>query len=129
VASICTSDVKAKELDSPLAWGAGVVGGSVPTAGAAAAECVIGGREEAAQEQHRASIGSAGCRWTIANTCVSSPIHMCIITVRAAILINHPSRVTWHMSDQYFISDDSIIRSLVVHCCLSPTRVCSCDTI
>jgi hypothetical protein len=24
VASICTSDVKAKELDSPLAWGAGV---------------------------------------------------------------------------------------------------------
>jgi hypothetical protein len=36
VGSICTSDVKAKESDSPLAWGAGVVGGSVPTAGAAA---------------------------------------------------------------------------------------------
>ena len=44
VAGIGTSDVKAKELDSPLAWGAGVVGGSVPTAGAAATECVIGGR-------------------------------------------------------------------------------------
>jgi hypothetical protein len=48
VASICTSDVKAKESDSPLAWGEGVmVGGSVPpTAGAAVAECIIGGREE-----------------------------------------------------------------------------------
>jgi hypothetical protein len=43
VAGIWTSDVKAEELDSPLAWGAGVVvGGSVPMAGAAAAECVIG---------------------------------------------------------------------------------------
>jgi hypothetical protein len=43
VAGICTSDVKAEELDSPLAGGgAGVVrvGGSVPTVGAAAAECV-----------------------------------------------------------------------------------------
>jgi hypothetical protein len=37
VAGIGTSNIKAKELDSPLAWGAGagagVVGGSVPTAG------------------------------------------------------------------------------------------------
>jgi hypothetical protein len=40
VAGIGTSNAKAKELDSPLAWGAGVVGGPVPTAGAAAAEGV-----------------------------------------------------------------------------------------
>jgi hypothetical protein len=50
VAGIGTSNVKAKELDSPLAWVAGVVGGSVPTAGAAAAEGVIGGREENAMK-------------------------------------------------------------------------------
>jgi hypothetical protein len=38
VAGICTSNIKAKELDIPLAGGAGVVGGgAVPTAGAAAA--------------------------------------------------------------------------------------------
>jgi hypothetical protein len=43
VAGIGTSNIKAKELDSPLAWGAGVVGGSIPTA----AEGVIGGWEEA----------------------------------------------------------------------------------
>jgi hypothetical protein len=57
VAGICTSDVKAEELDSPLAWGAGVVGGSVPTAGAAAAECVIGGREESDKSSRASSTG------------------------------------------------------------------------
>jgi hypothetical protein len=41
VAGIGTSNVKAKELDSPLAWGAGVVSGSVPPAGAATAESII----------------------------------------------------------------------------------------
>jgi hypothetical protein len=60
VASICTSDVKAKELDSPLVWGAGVVGGSVPTAGAAAAECVIGGREESDKSSRARSAGNQG---------------------------------------------------------------------
>jgi hypothetical protein len=60
VASICTSDFKAKELDSPLAWGAGVVGGSVPTAGEAAAEYVIGGREESDKSSRARSAGNQG---------------------------------------------------------------------
>jgi hypothetical protein len=34
VASIGTGQIKAKELDSPLSWGVGVVGGIAPTAGA-----------------------------------------------------------------------------------------------
>jgi hypothetical protein len=53
-----TSNIKAKGLDSPLAWGAGVVGGSIPTARAAAAEGVIGGCWEEADKSSRAS--SAG---------------------------------------------------------------------
>jgi hypothetical protein len=60
VAGIGTSNIKAKELDSPLAWGAGVVGGSVPTAGAAAAEGVIGGREEADKSSRASSAGNQG---------------------------------------------------------------------
>jgi hypothetical protein len=53
-------------LDSPLAWGAGVVGagvvgGYVPTAGAAAAEGVIGGREEADKSSGASSAGNQGC--------------------------------------------------------------------
>jgi hypothetical protein len=49
VAGIGTSNIKAKELDRPLAGGggAGVVGGAIPTARAAAAEGVIGSWEEA----------------------------------------------------------------------------------
>jgi hypothetical protein len=62
VAGICTSNIKAEELDSPLAWGAGVVGGAIPTAGAAAAECVIGSREES-DKSGRAS--SAGIRVSV----------------------------------------------------------------
>jgi hypothetical protein len=60
VAGIGTSNIKAKELDSPLAWGAGVVGGSVTTAGAAAAEGVIGGREEADKSSRASSAGNQG---------------------------------------------------------------------
>jgi hypothetical protein len=60
VAGIGTSYVEAKELDSPLAWGAGVVGGSIPTAGAAAAEGVIGGREEADKSRGASSAGNQG---------------------------------------------------------------------
>jgi hypothetical protein len=45
VAGIGTSNIKAEELDSLLA-GAGVVGGTVPTAGAAAAESIISSRKE-----------------------------------------------------------------------------------
>jgi hypothetical protein len=60
VAGIGTSNNKAKELDSPLAWGAGVVGGSVPTARAAAAEGVIGGWEEADKSSRASSAGNQG---------------------------------------------------------------------
>jgi hypothetical protein len=44
VAGICTRNSKAEELDSPLE--AGVVGGTVPTAGAASAESIISSRKE-----------------------------------------------------------------------------------
>jgi hypothetical protein len=60
VAGICTSSIKAEELDSPLAWGAGVVGGAVPTAGAAVAECVIGSREESDKSGRASSAGNQG---------------------------------------------------------------------
>jgi hypothetical protein len=60
MAGICTSDVKAEELDGPLAGGAGVVGGSVPTAGAAAAECVIGGGKESDKSSRASSAGYQG---------------------------------------------------------------------
>jgi hypothetical protein len=60
VASICMSHVKAKELDSPLAWGAGVVGGSVPTAGAAVAKGVIGSWEESDKSSRASSAGNQG---------------------------------------------------------------------
>ena len=60
MAGICTSNIKAKELGSPLAWGTGVVGGSVLTAGAAAAERVIGGREESDKSGRASSAGNQG---------------------------------------------------------------------
>jgi hypothetical protein len=43
---------KAAELDSPLLRGAGVVGGAVPTAGAGAAEGVMG-QQVGDQEEQR----------------------------------------------------------------------------
>jgi hypothetical protein len=47
VAGISTSNIKVEELlDSPLAWRAGVVGCTVPTAVAAAAESIISSRKE-----------------------------------------------------------------------------------
>jgi hypothetical protein len=60
VAGIGTIFIKAKELDSPLAWGAGVVGGSIPTARAAAAEGVIGGWEEADKSSRASSAVNQG---------------------------------------------------------------------
>jgi hypothetical protein len=60
VAGIDTSNIKAKELDSPLAWGADVVGESIPTARAAAAEGVIGGWEEADKSSRASSAGNQG---------------------------------------------------------------------
>ena len=60
VAGIGTSNIKAKELDSPLAGGAGVVGGSIPTARAAAAEGVIGSWEEADKSSRASSAGNQG---------------------------------------------------------------------
>ena len=58
VAGIGTSNIKAKELDSPLAGGAGVVGGAIPTARAAAAEGVIGSGEEADKSSRASSAGN-----------------------------------------------------------------------
>jgi len=58
VAGIGTSNIKAKELDSPLAGGAGVVGGAIPTARAAAAEGVIGSWEEADKSSRASSAGN-----------------------------------------------------------------------
>ena len=58
MAGISTSKVKAKELDSPLAGGAGVVGGAIPTARAAAAEGVIGSWEEANKSSRASSAGN-----------------------------------------------------------------------
>jgi hypothetical protein len=52
VACICTSDVKPKELDSPLAWGAGVSGRWVRTNGGGS-----GGREEADKSSGASSAG------------------------------------------------------------------------
>jgi hypothetical protein len=46
VMGIGTGQVKAQELDSPLARGAAVIGGAVSTAGAAVAEGLVGSREE-----------------------------------------------------------------------------------
>ena len=60
VAGISTSNVKAKELDSPLAGGAGVVGGAIPTARAAAAEGVIGSWEEAEKSSRASGAGNQG---------------------------------------------------------------------
>jgi hypothetical protein len=60
VAGLGTSNIKAKEFDSPLAWGAGVVGGSIPTARAAAAEGVIGAWEEADKSSRASSAGNQG---------------------------------------------------------------------
>ena len=61
---IGTSNIKAKKWDSPLARGAGVVGGSVPTAraaaAAAAAEGVIGGWEEVDKSSRASSAGNQG---------------------------------------------------------------------
>jgi hypothetical protein len=56
VAGICTSDVKAKELDGPLAGGAGALGG----AEAAAAERVIGGGKESDKSSRANTAGNQG---------------------------------------------------------------------
>jgi hypothetical protein len=54
-------DVEAEELDSPLARGAGVVGGAVPTAGATGVgESSIGGREEAKKGRGASGAGDQG---------------------------------------------------------------------
>jgi hypothetical protein len=56
VAGIITSNIKAAELDSPLAGGAGVVvGGTVPTAGAATAEIIIRRSRKESDKSSRAS--------------------------------------------------------------------------
>jgi hypothetical protein len=60
VASISAGQVKAKELDSPLAWGAGVVGGAVPAEGAGASKGVVGGREEAKESRRASGTGNEG---------------------------------------------------------------------
>jgi hypothetical protein len=60
VASISVSQVKAKELDSPLAWGAGVVVGAVPVVGAGASKGIGGGREEAKESRGTSGKGNEG---------------------------------------------------------------------
>ena len=44
VAGVSTSNIKAEELDGPLAWACECGGGSIPTVGAAAAESIISSR-------------------------------------------------------------------------------------
>jgi hypothetical protein len=44
VANLGTGQVKAKELNSPLSRGAGVVGGAIPMTGAGVAEDIYGSR-------------------------------------------------------------------------------------
>jgi hypothetical protein len=47
VSSVGTGQIQAKKLDSPLAWGACVIGVAVPaTAGAGAAKGFVSGRQE-----------------------------------------------------------------------------------
>jgi hypothetical protein len=46
VAGVSTINIKTKEVDGPLAGYASVVGGSLPTAGAATAESIIRGGKE-----------------------------------------------------------------------------------
>jgi hypothetical protein len=58
VAGVSTSDIKAKEQDGPLAGRASVVGGAVPTAGAAAAESGIGGGKESEKSSRTSSAGN-----------------------------------------------------------------------
>jgi hypothetical protein len=66
VAGISTSNIKAEELDSPLAGHAGVVVGvTVPrTAGATAAESIISSRKES-DKSSRASTGAGNQRFGV----------------------------------------------------------------
>jgi hypothetical protein len=61
VAGISMSNIKAEEeMDSPLVGHAGVVGFTVPTAGAAAAECVISSRKESDKSSRASGAGNQG---------------------------------------------------------------------
>ena len=61
VAGVSAGNVEAKELDGPLVWGAGVVGGAVPTAGATGvAEGSVCSGEEANKSGGAGGAGNQG---------------------------------------------------------------------
>jgi hypothetical protein len=60
VAGIGAGQVEAKELDSPLARGAGEISGSIPVTGTAAAEGFVSGREKAEKGGGASCMGNEG---------------------------------------------------------------------
>jgi hypothetical protein len=57
MAGVCTGEIKAKELDSPLARGASMIRGTIPATGAATAESLVGSRKEAEEGYQSLDIG------------------------------------------------------------------------